>query len=345
MMNKRKLSKYGCLIFALAVIFCGAAPLLNYYFNAINLPFLVASWQIKPTSLEKEYTKTQMIVFLPESNLQIEMQRIPAGKFLLGNDDGHSNSRPARAIYLDDFWIDRTEVTNEQFAAFVLETGYTTFVEREKTGNYSSNTGLRPPESDAVWYSPQGGASNIENLASHPVVQVSWYDAVLYCQWRGARLPTNAEWEKAARGVDGYLYPWGNSFDGTKLNYCDTNCVEINKDDAFNDQYERTAPVGSYPDGASPYNVLDMSGNVSEWVSDWYLEHYYIYSPWANPQGPDNNEIPHERFLDHESGGAKVIRGGSWQTPQEFTTTYYRNSVPPKLGGSDLGFRCAYSLP
>lgn len=212
-------------------------------------------------------------------------------------------------------------MTNEQFAAFVAATGYTTTA--ETVGNSAVLRDMRPnigtePVVGATWRQPEGPGSNLTERASEPVTHISWDDAHAYCAWRNARLPTEAEWEKAARGVRGNRFPWGNTWDTGRTR----STVEI---------APRAAPVGSYPEGRSPYGVHDMLGNVAEWVADWYHPEYYHTAPERNPEGADGSSL------------ARSYRGGSWGTRPGFLHATWRSSAVLTTTNNLLGFRCAHS--
>ena len=237
---------------------------------------------------------------------------------------------PRHRVSLDAFYIDKYEVTNAHFQQFVQATGHRTHAEREGSG-YVYTGEKWEPVNGANWRAPRGPGSSIASLEQHPVVQVSQEDAKAYCAWAGKRLPTEAEWEKAARGTDGRIYPWGNQFDGKRANFCDTNCETKWKDSAANDGSRYTAPVGSYEGGKSPYGAYDMAGNVWEWVADWYDENYYRNSPARNPQGP-------------ASGDKAVLRGGGWNNNALDVRAPDRNRDAPANRNDDIGFRCAKTL-
>jgi formylglycine-generating enzyme required for sulfatase activity len=215
-------------------------------------------------------------------NDKAEMVLVPAGEFSMGSDgdeidrllknwtnvkrETFNDEIPRHRVYLDAFYIDKHEVTNARFQQFVQATGHRTQAEREGSGDVY--TGQKWEQvNGANWRAPRGPGSSIASLEQHPVVQVSQEDAKAYCSWAGKRLPTEAEWEKAARGTDGQIYPWGNQFDGKRANFCDTNCDLNWKDNAANDGYRYTAPVGSYEGGKSPYGAYDMAGNVCGWLT------------------------------------------------------------------------------
>lgn len=253
---------------------------------------------------------------------------VPAGEFTMGSSDSQiveaeklcsgcifSNEQPQHIVTLDAFWIDRTEVTNAMFAKFIQETQYKTVAERLGKGGVFSN-GSWSEVSGTDWRHPNGPQTNLIGLDQHPVVQVSWNDALAYCSWAGRQLPTEAQWEKAARGTDGRTYPWGN----------DPQTTSLANNKSLNDGYEFTAPVGSYPAGASPYGALDMAGNVWEWVNDWYDPTYYSKSPADNPTGP-------------AFGESHVQRGGSWDNGDLHVA--FRNYVDPNYSQPNFGFRCA----
>ena len=224
--------------------------------------------------------------------LEVPMVAIPAGEFIMGSDRGIE--RPPHKVFVEAFEIDKFEVTNEQFARFVEETGYVT--DAEKAGD------------SMTW------RTYAEGKPKHPVVKVSWNDAVAFCKWAGKRLPTEAEWEKAARGTDGRIYPWGNEWDPAKANTKESG-------------YRGTTIVGSFPDGASPYGVMDMAGNVAEWTSDWFKA-YPGY-----PGGDSEAQYFGEKY--------RVIRGGGWFSDKDQVRTTARSCSSVTLANDDVGFRCA----
>ena len=210
---------------------------------------------------------------------------VPAGEFPMGSPEGvgSSDEQPVHQVYLDAYWVDMTEVTNRQFTMFVQATRYRTAVEIEGAGNVDGNArAFKLNTEGADWQHPEGPDSSIAERADFPVVQVTREDAQAYCQWAGGRLPTEAEWEKAAVSTDGRWNPWGN-----QLASCEVALVPDDRlGGAGCGQGAKPWSVGSLPAGASPYGALDMVGNVSEVVADWYDAGYYAKSPARNPQGP-----------------------------------------------------------
>ena len=257
---------------------------------------------------------------------------VPAGEFTMGGGCNPSAAPAAGAgaiekpaghiVYLDAFWIDQTEVTNAQFKKFVDATGYQTYADRYFIFDPNQGTSSGGGES-TNWQHPQGPSSNLNELDNHPVVQVSWNDAQAYCQWAGGNLPTDAQWEKAARGNDKRTYPWGNqAVAGNLLNFADRSLdIWRDSDKNVDDGYQFASPVGHYPDGASPYGALDMAGNVWEWAKDLYHEKYDDNAP--------------------ASGSDRIMRGGSWSsnaTQAKASCIAWNN---PDRAGGVIGFRCA----
>ena len=244
---------------------------------------------LAPTAALQPPTPTPILP-IPPSAAEAAMIVIPAGEFTMGSE--HGVERPPHTVFVDTFEMDQFEVTNQDFEKFVAKTGYVT--DAEKAG-------------DTSWRFWAKGKPN------HPVVKVSWNDAQSFCQWAGKRLPTEAEWEKAARGTDGRIYPWGNNWDANRVN-------------AKESGYRATTIVGSFPAGASPYGVMDMAGNVAEWTSDWYKA--YPGSDFSSPYFG-------EKY--------RVIRGGGWFSDQELVRTTERSASSEELRNDDVGFRCARS--
>ena len=284
----------------------------------------VPSRTVKPTvpplsteTAQPSHTPTPTLLPIVTKVSQIDgmvLAFIPAGKYLMGSADTDGSAdpgeKPQHTVYLDAFWIDQTEVTNAMYKLCVDAA-----VCRLPL-NWNSNS------RDSYYHNPL--------YNNFPVIWVSWDDANQYCNWVGRRLPTEAEWEKAARGTDGRIFPWGNGpVAGNLLNFCDVNCpLSGEKDSSIDDGFNDTAPVGSYPDGASPYGVFDLAGNVWEWVADWFSGDYYTNSPSSNPTGPN-------------SGQGRVLRGGSWYNNAGSARSAHRNGFDPSERTDRFGFRCA----
>lgn len=237
---------------------------------------------------------------------------IPSGEFVMGADSEHTNTNhgPAHRVDLEAFYIDKFEVTNAQFEEFILDGGY-------------QNQGLWTVEGwdfiqkNQIKTPLHYGENTVSTEPGHPVIGVSWYEADAYATWAGKRLPTEAEWEKAARGLNARIYPWGDTMDFTKLSYFPHGT--------------KLQLVGNFPDGASPYGVMDMAGSVWEWCSDWYSANYYSQSPRKNPKGPESSEY-------------RVLRGGGWDSIRLQLRTYYRYSDKGIRRTYNIGFRCVQSV-
>jgi len=253
----------------------------------------------------------------------------------MGSDSGPDAEKPAHAVWLDSYWIDQTDVTNAQFEEFVGESRYKTDAETAGWSYVYDMQSTRWLKGRGVnWKHPQDPSSDLSGLGNHPVTYMSWNDASAYCQWAGRRLPSEAEWEKAARGTDGRMYPWGNQKPNqTLLNLADKNITTSWADKQSDDGYAFTSPVGNYPLGASPYGAMDMAGNVWDWVNDWYDPNYYRSQvTWSNPTGPAT-------MPSTQSG--KVLRGGSWADSAAVTRTTIRLAYYPMDWHAYFGFRCA----
>jgi len=298
------------LLFMLAVVSCSG----KYSSKALSketkyLQEQVASNTRRLDAIEAQLGKTKEAVFEPQmqekptaeismriiSKENTPMVLIPAGEFRVGSDDGESDEKPVHTVHLDAFYMDAYEVTNAQYQKFIEATGH------------------RVPRN---WDKHSFSAS-----PDHPVVGVSWHDARAYAEWVGKRLPSEAEWEKAARGgLVGKKYPHGDNLTHDDSNYHGTGGKDI---------WEYTSPVGSFaPNG---YGLYDMAGNVWEWCADWYDANYYINSPTRNPMGPD-------------TGLARVLRGGGWnryQDPDFLRVALRHYSLIPTLTPIYVGFRCA----
>jgi sulfatase modifying factor 1 len=275
-----------------------------------------------------------LLAFLHYASATEDMVLVPQGEFFMGSPAGtesFDDEHPFRKVFLSAFWIDRYEVSNGAYERFVHETGH------------------RMPENmnpaATLW---EHGAP-IAGIADHPVINIGWDDAVQYCRWAGKRLPTEAEWEKAARGTDGRRYPWGNEWDLMKANsasYWGGRTIDDFESSASWDAFwikgegakiskEKgikgevlTTPVGSFPESVSPYGLYDMAGNVAEWVQDWYNPNYYKEAPLSDPQGPLR-------------GAIKAMRGGSWLKPAISLRTSDRDWGLMDSHPSGTGFRCA----
>ncbi|MCL5429392.1 MAG: formylglycine-generating enzyme family protein [Chloroflexi bacterium] len=278
----------------------------------------------------------------------MEQVYIAEGDFIMGADDDEAKDsgcrvngvacaeNPVGAVYVPGFWIDKYEVTNYQYSLCVQAGNC--LAPKLGTGTFTGNA------IDDLFIDYY----NDPQYANYPVVYVDFYMARNYCGWTGRRLPTEREWEKAARGTDGRKYTWGNEpVSDDKANFCDGNCPKQHANNNFDDGYALTAPVGSYPAGASPYGVLDLAGNVWEWVDTIPMD--YPYDPGDGREEPDTrtascfadaNECPENtaRFGD---GPERIWRGGTWANgPWWIRTTVRYHSVPGYFHNS-LGFRCA----
>lgn len=321
--SEKKISSPGIWVFVgiLTMLVCTMlGGVLLFRFNQpkpieINTPTIIvnnisstATKPVSPTNTEA-INPTLVPNQIDFDKKEEDMIFIEAEFFIMGRNDSATNESPEHTVYLDGYYIDKYEVTNFSYNACVKD-------------------GVCQPPTQSGIFSNSSYFGNPE-FETYPVVYVNWEMANLFCQWRDARLPTEAEWEKAARGINSQIYPWGNEFLENHSNFCDQNCPNDWANQSFNDGYASTSPVGAFPLGQSSYGAFDMVGNVYEWVNDWYSENYYSQSPQNNPVGP-------------VSGQDRVIRGGAWGDVLG-TNAISRASFTPTISHEFIGFRCARS--
>ena len=313
------------------------------------LPLLIAALMAtfaacsRDASLSDKPARMEAKVPTEKAEAPEGMAMIPGGTFLMGGESGLPREAPLHEVFVSPFYLDTHEVTNDAFAAFVAATGFVSEAER-----WGWSLGFDPTAETtervrgaewwvkvdrADWRHPLGPESSIEGLGDYPVVQVSWNDAVAYCDWAGKRLPTEAEWEFAARGgLSDTIYPWGNELELDGRLMANTWNGIFPMSDSGADGYASLSPVGIYPPNG--YGLYDVGGNVWEWCEDWFQGNYYRRSPRENPRGP-------------AQGIEKVLRGGSWLCAPNYCHGYrvsHRNHSGIDTGLNHVGFRCAKTV-
>ncbi|MDR4495261.1 MAG: formylglycine-generating enzyme family protein [Nitrospirales bacterium] len=284
------------IIFLVAVLFLTSLPVIGILKGTDRPPSSPNDSKISESFMPDRGYGTQ------HENVDLasleEMVEVPAGEFILGSNEGGFNEKPAHVETLESYWIDKYEVTNHQYQQFIDATGH------RQPG---------PPSRYARKFEALRGPSQ-------PVTYVSWPDAQTFCQWKGKRLPTEKEWEKAVRGSDGRTWPWGDGLEGFPANF-----------DGERDGFEVTAPVGSFPKDQSVYGVFDGAGNLMEWVADWYVED--LYKPGRTA------------FLDDETPPStyKTMRGGGYTSQGIDLRITNRSFMVPDFRDETIGFRCASS--
>lgn len=305
---------------------------IKAFLSMTALMILCMACNNSPVEVENQYKEV-----LDLEEILKDMVLIPAGEFLMGSPEGEGvfDEYPQHKVYLDAYYIDKYEVTNVQFKKFVDATGYVTDAEHRGYGEvWNPNGGSYPLRvfRGVNWRHPnawRGDSSHpnvwenysIVDRMDYPVTQVSWNDAQAYATWAGKRLPTEAEWEKAARGGNGRKWPWGDVFNPN------IGGITVHANIGSNSPL----PVGCFPTGVSPYGVHNFTGNVMEWVFDWYAPDYYVHSPRNNPKGPNTGQF-------------RVLRGGSWKHfKAHHVLSANRAYQVPDYGSNFLGFRCAWN--
>ncbi|WP_112179772.1 MULTISPECIES: formylglycine-generating enzyme family protein [Paraliobacillus] len=296
----------------------------------------------------KEEKRSGIVEQSQHSKYKEKMVYIPGGEFLMGTEDNEGfpadGEGPIRKVTVDAYYIDAYAVTNEEFSAFIKDTGYVT--ESENFGWSFVFYKFIPPSlmgkakqlpqtpwwyavDEAYWYQPEGPGTSINDRMDHPVIQVSWNDAVAFCKWAGKRLPTEAEWEYAARGgLEQKLFPWGDELTPNGEHYCNIWQGDFPRENTVDDGYVSTAPAKSFP--ANGYELYNVSGNVWEWCADWFTRTPDL-SKLVNPIGPNMAQ-------------SKVMRGGSYLCHQSYCNRYRvaaRSSNTMDSATGNLGFRCA----
>ncbi|MEW4453165.1 formylglycine-generating enzyme family protein [Bremerella sp. JC817] len=278
-------------------------------------------------------TPPQLAIDSPEMSPKplAVLHPIPGGRYLVGKDSGPRHAQPAQQIHLDPFSIERTEVTNAMFGQFVEQTGYQTDAERRgESLCFDKQTHQFMKKQGAHWRQPAGPGSSILGKDDHPVVHISWYDANAYAKWAGKSLPSEFQWEAAARGKQlEQDYPWPTTTPRPFESHANLWQGDFPLRDQAADGYTEPAPVATFPSNA--HGLHDMAGNVAEWTSSWYAEDSLDRIDPRNPVGPRTGEL-------------KVVRGGSWlssdQTGTSEAMVWYRSKLSPEMSNNFTGFRC-----
>ncbi len=335
---------------------------------------LLSPMSLSPIATAGDASKSEELAEARPSRDAADMVRMQGGRFMMGSVQGHGDEQPVHEVRLDPFLIDKYEVTNRQFAAFVADTGYETQAERDgyAWGFLEGDSEIRKVQG-ANWRHPDGPGSSYKDRLDHPVVNVTWHDATAYAQWAGKRLPTEAEWECAARSGGGRQITAAPSREGRIVKaresgdrgdhsahahrlLADDQVVRVSHPDSVADASSDQVVAanvwhGDFPTTRKRINgsfsttavgafegnragVHDMIGNVWEWTADWYAADFYANSPDDNPQGP-------------RTGDKRVARGGSWFCSPKYCAAYnshYRGASPPNHSFNNVGFRCAKDI-